>query len=146
MVNKCVYLAGPIDGLSYEQATGWRDKVREELLAVGIKALSPLRADVYIASPDGNKAMSNPRGITTRDRFDCQNCSVVLVNLLGAKKCSIGTVMEIAWADLKRIPTVLVIEDNDNLHDHPMIRECIGFRVPTITAGVDIVKAILENY
>jgi len=160
MVNKTVYLAGPISGLSYTEATNWRQEVTNQLLRSGIKALSPLRAKVYLrectqiadhySDDDIDKTaftnMSTSRGITTRDRFDCLNCDVLFVNLLGTKKVSIGTVMEIAWADALRKPIVLVIEDEDNLHDHAMIRECVGFRVPTIREGVEIVKAILGDY
>jgi len=170
MVHKTVYLAGPISGLSYGEATGWRTEVRDQLLRSGIKAASPLRAKVYIREcveidqaspaidfPDQGmpspgmdevavNVMSNSRGITTRDRFDCLNCDVLFVNLLDTEKVSIGTVMEIAWADAWRKPIVLVMEDESNLHDHAMIRECVGFRVPTVSEGVEIVKAILGDY
>jgi len=130
MVHKTVYLAGTISGLTYSEATSWRDKVTIELREVGIRALSPIRNKVYIREMQGDridqaspatetqediasyvKAMSNQRGITTRDRFDCMNCTVLFVNLLGAKKLSIGTIMEIAWADSKRRPIVLVMEE-----------------------------------
>ena len=151
MVHKTVYLAGPISGLTYGEAIDWRDEVRAKLLAADIKALSPLRAKVYLADrgtieDDYNEVMSTSRGITTRDRFDCCNCDLLFVNLLNTKKVSIGTVMEIAWADGKRKPIVLVMEDEGNLHDHAMIRECVGFRVPTVHEGLDIVKAILGDY
>lgn len=163
MVDKTVYLAGPISGLSFGEANEWRAEVRDQLLRSGIKCASPLRAKVYIrdakeidqASPaiDENdmddtavKAMSNSRGITTRDRFDCLNCDVLFVNLLDTDTVSVGTVMEIAWADAVRKPIVLVIEEEGNIHDHAMIRESIGFRVPTVREGVEIVKAILGDY
>jgi nucleoside 2-deoxyribosyltransferase len=74
------------------------------------------------------------------------NCSLVFINLLGTKKVSIGTVMEIAWADANRIPIVLVMEKEGNLHDHAMINECVGFRVSTIREGIEIAKAILGDY
>jgi hypothetical protein len=54
--------------------------------------------------------------------------------------------MEIAWADANRIPSVIVMEPEDNLHDHAMINECTGFRVSTIREGIEIVKAILGDY
>lgn len=160
MVHKSVYLAGPISGLSYEEATDWRQEVASQLLRSGIKALSPLRAKVYLREctkikdhytdddidVDAFTNMSTPRGITTRDRFDCMNCSLVFINLLGTKKVSIGTVMEIAWADANRIPIVLVMEKEGNLHDHAMINECVGFRVSTIREGIEIAKAILGDY
>jgi nucleoside 2-deoxyribosyltransferase len=171
-MDKTVYLAGPISGCSYDEASEWRDEVAAQLRRSSIKCLSPLRAKVYIrecvsidqASPaidfpmagdpaaDGLdstsaiKAMSNSRGITTRDRMDCMNCSVLLVNFLGADRPSLGTAMEIAWADANRIPIVLIIEDQGNLHDHAMIRECVGFRVNNIEDAVEIIKATLGDY
>jgi len=54
--------------------------------------------------------------------------------------------MEIAWADLSRIPVVLVMEPEKNGHDHAMIREAAGFRVSTLDEGLRIVKAILSVY
>lgn len=160
MVNKTVYLAGPISGLSYNESTSWRDSVTEALRQSSIKAISPLRAKVYLRELGPIKDayeqddlagqayvnMSTERGITSRDRFDCMNCGVLFVNLLGTSKVSIGTCMEIAWADAKRIPIVLVIDQKDNLHDHAMIRDCISFRASNIKDGVDIVKAILGDY
>jgi len=165
MVFKTVYLAGPISGLSYDEANDWRSEVRNQLLKMGIKAISPLRSKVWIKDakqidqastlidflPDDMdasvmKSMSNSRGITTRDRFDCLNSDVLFVNLLNAKQVSIGTVMEIAWADALRKPIILIIEPNNNIHDHAMIRECGGFRVNSIKDGIEIVKSILGDY
>ncbi len=89
--------------------------------------------------------LSGPRGIMTRDRFDATRCDVLLVNLLGAAKVSIGTVMEIAWADLKRTPIVVAIEnDGSNPHEHAMIGEAIGFRCGTLDEALDVVRSILS--
>jgi len=161
MVSKSVYIAGPISGLSYDACTKWRDEVSAALRSSNIAALSPLRAKVYLrdtttiadcyndADLNGGRAyinMSTERGITSRDRFDCTSCGVVLVNLLGTSKVSIGTCMEIAWADAHRIPVVLVMEKTGNPHEHAMIRDCISFRVESLTEAVEIVRAILGDY
>lgn len=152
-----VYLAGPISGCSYAGCTDWRDAAIKELAAAGIKGLSPMRAKQHLShvqefTSDGNKygmmygasdAMSLNRGIMTRDRFDATRCDVLLVNLLGAPRVSIGTVMEIAWADLSRTPIVCAMEDEGNFHEHGMILEAIGFRVSTLNEALRITKAIL---
>ncbi len=90
--------------------------------------------------------MSGPRGIMTRDRFDATRCDVLLVNLLGATRVSIGTTMEIAWADLKRTPIVLCMEapGTDNPHEHCMITEAVGFRCTTLDEGLHVVRSILS--
>lgn len=150
-----VYLAGPITGLTYDGAEDWRAYAKTELAKFSIKGLSPLRAKDYLRTEGLLKAdcagygdlncLSSPRGIMTRDRFDATRCDTVLVNLLGAKAVSIGTVMEMAWADLRRIPLVVAIEPTGNPHEHAMIQEAIGFRVPTLGEALHVVKAIADN-
>jgi hypothetical protein len=148
-------LAGPITGLSYAGCTDWREVAARDLKAAGLKGLSPMRGKEYLAklktiSGTGEDyadmgVLSLPRGVMTRDRFDCTRCDVLLVNLLGAEKVSVGTVMEIAWADLKRIPIVVAIEhDKSNPHEHMMISEAIGYRTPSLDEALHVVKAILS--
>ena len=149
-----VYLAGPITGLKYGEATDWRHQVIDELYMIGIKAYSPMRGKEYLAKLEGAISgtgeeyahlgvLSLPRGVMTRDRFDATRCDVLLVNLLGAKAVSIGSVMEIAWADAYRIPIVCVMEERGNPHEHMMIHEAIGYRVASLEAAVHVIKAVL---
>lgn len=150
-----IYLAGPISGLTYEGCTNWREKVQsafdilESKHAVHIDVFSPMRSKSYLDSEDiidgsyENHPLSCQKGITTRDRFDCTNADLILVNLLGAEKISIGTVMEIAWADANRIPIVVAMEKY-SLHDHPMIRECAGFIVNSLEEAVIVSASILS--
>ncbi len=80
----------------------------------------------------------------TRDHQDVITADVVLVNLLGAcQRVTIGTVMEIAWAWDRQIPVVVMIEKQANVHDHPMIREAIGFRVDNLDDGIACVRSLL---
>lgn len=143
-----IYLAGPIKGLSYIEATEWRKYVTNNVKE-NIECLSPLRGKSYLSDEPilkpiyDNFALSNAKAITTRDRFDAQRCDLLFVNLLSAKETSIGTVMEIAWADSKRIPIIMVIENNGNIHDHPMITECVGFRTDNLDDAIFIVNNIL---
>lgn len=149
---KTVYLAGPIAGLSYGGATEWREKAIPWLAAHDIRALSPMRAKEHLAgfptftpTCEGYgdiSPLSGPRGIMTRDRFDATRCDVLLVNLIGASKVSMGTIMEIAWADLKRTPIVCAMEPG-NIHEHAMVNEAIGFRCGTLDEALHLVAAIL---
>lgn len=152
-MNRIVYLAGPITGLSFAGCTDWREHARNELAAVGIDGFSPMRAKdalkhLPILSGTGEEyahltVLATQRGVMTCDRFDCTRCDVLLVNLLGAKAVSIGTVMEIAWADAERIPIVCAMEETGNVHEHMMVREALGYRLPTIEDALNTVKAIL---
>jgi len=145
-----VYLAGPITSLSWTDATVWRTHVASELEPLGIICYSPLRFKNYlshlnnIADSYPEFGLSSPRGITTRDRWDAMRCDVLFVNFLGAQKVSIGTVMEIAWADSKRIPIVIAMEEN-NVHRHSMLVESAGYVCPTLEEAIHTTKALLIN-
>ena len=127
-MEKRVYLAGPITGLSYSGCTDWRKFAKDELKKYGILGVSPMRAKEYlnkeknISDSYPEKILSCDRGITTRDRFDVMTSNLILVNFLGAKEKSIGTVGEIFWADAFRKPIVTIMEKDGNPHDHSMIR------------------------
>jgi nucleoside 2-deoxyribosyltransferase len=150
-----VYLAGPITGCSFDECVDWREKMISQLPSE-IVGFSPMRGKTYL---EGSKeiaasyeeksdnslkqVMSCARGITTRDFNDCKRADAIVVNLVGAKKVSIGTVMEIAWGKAFNIPVILIIEENGNIHEHPMIMECVGFRVNTVDQALDVLKMLL---
>jgi nucleoside 2-deoxyribosyltransferase len=162
---RTVYLAGPITGLTYDNAQDWREKVAGVLWNHGVMSRSPLRGKQYlrplgdldngdpIISSYANNSewpLSSPKGITLRDRNDVKTSDVVLANLLGADKVSIGTVLEIAWADAFGTPSVVIME-KDNPHQHSMIQEASGIvvesldlavRVTLTICGVDILGAV----
>ena len=98
---------------------------------------------------DGDKyspfsVMSSNRGIMTRDRWDAHRCGVLLVNLLGATRVSVGTMIEIGWADSVRTPIVGVMEPEGNPHEHGMVLEALGYRVPNMNEALHIIKAMFS--
>src|SRR6478736_591828 len=132
MSRPSVYLAGPIKGLNFNDATTWRDKAVQGLLSHGILAYSPMRAKDYlqndknIDSSDSNYSqfpLSVPPAVVCRDFMDCTTRDAIIVYLLGAKTVSIGTVCEIAWAYQARKPIILVMEQSGNPHEHIFVRQ-----------------------
>lgn len=144
-----VYLAGPISGLSYNEGQSWREYVAENV-PQEIRPISPLRAKkdalknvgIIEQSYDFNP-LTTDTGITHRDRFDCLRADAVLFNLIGAKTVSVGTCIEFGWADAARKNIILVIEDEGNLHDHPMVRGVTGWRVNNLDHGIRLLEHIL---
>jgi nucleoside 2-deoxyribosyltransferase len=145
-----VYLAGPITGLTYDGCTDWRDAVALQLNSSKIECLSPLRGKAFlkdekcITESDYPNPIATSKGITRRDMFDTTRASCVFVNMLGTKRVSIGTVMEIAWAYNKQIPLVLVMEKG-NMHEHAMILEAATYIVGTLEEGAKLVKFVLND-
>jgi len=149
MNKPLVYLAGPIKFLTYDEASEWREQARDLFEAYGILVLSPMRGKEYLKSVgviDGDypQALSTQAAITARDRFDVQRCDLVLFNFLGASVPSVGTCIEVGWADAFRKPAVMCLEENtDNPHDHPMVRQVCGWRATSLDAAVDLAARIL---
>jgi nucleoside 2-deoxyribosyltransferase len=149
---KTVYLAGPITGLSYAGCTDWRELAIAKLAEHGIKGLNPMRGKSYLKhltsiSGTGEEykdmgVLSTQKSVTTRDRMDTRTSDLVLMNLLGAERVSIGTMIEAGWADAFRNPIILVIEPT-NLHHHMMLREIAGFVVPTLDEALAIAVSVL---
>jgi nucleoside 2-deoxyribosyltransferase len=143
-----LYCAGPITGISYGECTNWRDGVSKKLPKY-IHAMSPMRGRDHLVKEKSVKdsyeefPLSSQKGITCQDRMDVMRCDMILVNFLGATKVSIGTVMEIAWADAWRKPIIIVME-KDSLHSHSMIREVAGYIVSDLDEAIQIVKIVLS--
>jgi nucleoside 2-deoxyribosyltransferase len=149
MSKYLVYLAGPISGLDYDAATKWRLDVANELYknrtAGSIEVLSPLRSKSFLKDKGiiegsyDDSQLATSKGILTRDRNDILRSDFVIFNFLGAKdRVSIGTCCEVSIADCFRKPSVLVIEDEGNPHDHPFITESCGYRVNNLEDAVDL--------
>ncbi len=152
MSAKKVYLAGPITGVTYTDCTDWRDYMRDKLPS-NIETYSPMRGKTRLSDrANGNvildsyedDPLSSNKGINARDYNDVKTCDAVFVNFLGAKRVSIGTVMEIAWARAFNKPVVCVME-KDNLHNHSMLNYACGFILETLEEGADVLTAILSS-
>jgi hypothetical protein len=159
-----VYLAGPIVGLDYEEATSWRDYAREKLLP--LIGVSPMRAKPYLKhvksfSHDADEndqggtawhAMSTSKGVLRRDHHDAITSQAVLLNLLPAVGPIIGSTMEVAWAFDRHIPIICVCPVNffkgtnpvaHQCVEHGMLQEAIDFRVDTLDEGIEAVRTLL---
>ena len=154
MNNPKIYLAGPIAGLLFEDCIRWRNKVKKDLKKHGITGISPLDPESVRLKKETRpmNALGYPKdplscakGITAKDRWYCTQADMLLVNFLGAKQVSLGTVIEIGWADAHRIPIIMVMEPTGNPHDHAMINECAGFRVNSLEEALTLIKSMMVH-
>jgi hypothetical protein len=142
-----LFLAGPLTGVSYEKSIAWRSYVASKLPPY-IRAYSALRGKDYLAEEEVLKdvyeqfPLSSQKGISSRDRMDVTRCDMLFVNFLGAKQVSIGTVMEIAWADMLRKPILIVMEEG-NIHEHGILKEVANYIVSDLDEGIRIATAVL---
>ena len=155
-----VYLSGPITGLSYgDAAEGWRAAFTK-MLPAGLQALSPMRGKEALEGytelssvcyPD--LVIASPAGIVARDRNDVMTCDAVVCNLTGAQRVSIGTMIELGWADAFRKPIVLVMEARgtngpdmpDNIHEHAFVSQLAAYRVETLEKAAVLLAHLLPG-
>lgn len=161
-----VYLSGPIAGLGYEDARyGWRATVAAQLNP-GITVLSPMRHEGHLADVKGpldpagqlDHFFSGARIIFEKDRLDIERADIVLVNLLGATKVSIGTVAEIGMASVLGKKIILVMEDagvtywldeadewRPNPHEHPFVTVPASLRLNNLDDAIEAINSLLSE-
>jgi hypothetical protein len=156
-----IYLAGPILGTTYGECTDWREYAQARLaqLDPALRGASPMRAKKYLAnlvkmplSADQLRTtqsgtiktpLSTAAAIVGRDQMDVARADLLLVNLLGAEKVSIGTCCEVAQAHTIGTPVMLVMEGQGNIHDHPFITQQSAFRVDDLDTAISLIPAVL---
>ena len=144
-----LYLAGPITGLSYGASTDWRKYVQDKLPDF-IHGVSPMRGKDYLKGQETvlanyeEQPLSSQAGINARDKMDVDRCDMMILNVLGAKSVSIGSMVEVGWASSKGKPMILVIEKEGNVHSHPMVKGQAGFIVHELDTAISIAIAVLS--
>lgn len=149
---KQVYLAGPITGLSYDQARfGWRVQF-QELLPEHIFCYSPMRGKDFLQNMtnlkghdgayDNVNPMATGPAIVCRDRNDVKNADAMVACFLGYEDKSLGTAIEFGWADAWRVPVIMIAEE-DNPHQHLMMANMCGYNVTTLEAGAALLNQLL---
>jgi nucleoside 2-deoxyribosyltransferase len=154
--KRMIYLAGPITGLTHDEARyGWRTEFKEMLEGMGLDHIScnsPMRGKEFLKDhgvlSSGHDypahAMATPEGITTRDYNDVRECSAMVACYLESNnKPSLGTAAEFGycWALQKPIITVGP-EDEINVR-HLMLKRMTGYRVDNLEDAAVIVAHLL---
>jgi nucleoside 2-deoxyribosyltransferase len=144
-----VYLAGPISGLSYDDATGWRDEVQNATLWDGeIEFHDPMRGkgspgDFSEPLPVVSEPMGcRPKEILTRDLFDIDCCDVVLANLSLCPRVSIGTMVELGYAKAQG-KVIIVVVPEGSVYEHPFVTELANVVYRTLEDAVDYLSLLI---
>lgn len=151
MIQKpIIYLAGPMSGCTWREATEWRDYTKQELKAYYdcISPCVPMRIQDLdeMIGLQTQEDMTLPiyqtaTGVTSQDEWFIDKADWVLANFTNATKVSIGTIWELgyAWGRHKKIISVF---NSDNVHNHPFVRRRSHVFVPTLEESIEFFKAI----
>ena len=123
-----IYLARPITGCSYDEVASYYEETRDILQDMGYEVLFAMCGKSYFKNEQNFEAtgykqpLSTDHAIYQRDKWMTHQCDILLVNLIGCQKTSIGTCFEMGWASELGKYVVLVMED-DNIHNHSFVNE-----------------------
>jgi nucleoside 2-deoxyribosyltransferase len=110
MKQRTIYLAGPMEHVSIEDAKGWRTIATDLLLQADQKVLDPTRR-VHKFQPKYMKR------IFELDLRDIQESDLILVNLDNPTIAKHGTAMEVFYASyVLRKPVVAFKADASTIH------------------------------
>ena len=152
-MKKYIYLAGPIAGLTEEEATTWRNDV-DLMLPDNIVGISPLRCEplrpgmVYTDDGATDKMWSDPRAINAKNWLDTESSDLVLAYLpkqMNDRRPSIGTIIEIGWTLGLKKPLIVVSDDNQML-DHPLIECNAAWRLKELDDAVEVILGLFGDY
>ena len=114
-MREYVYLAGPMEDVSVEQMTNWRDHATAHLSEHGIKTLDPCRRGLLHDQFDNPNVRAR---IVQQDLQDISMSRVVFANFQG-KGRGLGTMAELSIAQRDR--RVIIVLMDHNAFPHPFI-------------------------
>lgn len=123
------YLAGPIDGCTDSEATGWREHVKDVLGAD--RCLDPMTRD-YRGQED-----TEFKAIVELDKADIRNAEIMLANCW---KAGWGTPMEIHLAWALAIPVIAVVPQDARVS--PWLRYHSDAVVRTMAEALDLIEEL----
>lgn len=127
-----VYLAGPIQGCTDEEAKGWRDRFVSEVDDVAF--FDPMRRDYR------GTETANYNQLVMRDQEEIILSDWVVANVW---KPSSGTAMEIFYAARFQIPVILIHEPGSQLS--PWLRFYATYIVDSIDEAIAIIRDAVEE-
>lgn len=154
-MKRTVYLAGPVAGLTEDEAKDWRVEVQMALADHNIMGISPLRCepatdgryDVPDNTQDNDKRFGTAQAIGSKNEFDARSCDMMLAYLpmVPGRIPSVGTITEIGWGKALNKPVILVTND-PYLQDHPVIQHCASWSLDNLSDAVDVLIGVLGDY
>lgn len=142
-----IYLSGPISEVPLRIAQEWRTNFEREIQVLDgphIECINPMRFANNTPMSEGDA-----KYITYRDRFDVQRADLLVVNFLYQPNhwaISIGSIIEMAWADAWRKPIIMAVPAKwkSRLSSHPFINDIVTTIVYSETELIHQARAFLS--
>ncbi len=137
-----VYLAGPITGLTMEQATDWRNKSKETLRRQGYRVIDPMEGEADTLNEQHVDLRKRVAEIVHIDKYYVDQSDIIFVNFTEfAPETSVGTISELAWAWSNGSIIVAVVPEGCP-YDRKWLDVFYTFKVDTLEQGLKKVQGI----
>ncbi|MFA4972364.1 MAG: nucleoside 2-deoxyribosyltransferase [bacterium] len=143
------YLAGSVAHLTWDEAMRWRRAFAGRLRRAGFEPLIPCEAEKVarnngpMVAADSTAPGCSNQEIFARDLNMLWDADVVVANLRGAERASLGTAWELGWAYSNGVPIIAVVQPGD-LHWHAFIIQSCTI-VPTLDAAMRELKVLQKE-
>lgn len=147
MSRGAIYLIGPIGGLSYEQATGWRIDARKVLEKMDWVVLDPMSGKECLhQTKDIGVGLANAKSVENgyiyhSDLLRINKADVLLANwLIKSHRPPIGTMFEYGYGSAKD-KTIITVTDDEYFMKHPFVAYS-SIIVSTMEEAYDLLSAM----
>ena len=129
-MSKTVYLAGPMEGLTREEMTGWRKEFIMQTSRSGITCLDPTRRVEF----HQGDSLDYARFVFRKDLSDIDQADVVFVDARRNSGRGTGTSMEAMYAWVYNKPIVVWSDPGD--FRHPFYESMQTMHVESLELGI----------
>lgn len=150
MVHKPrIYLGGPVAGLTWDEAIGWRRKFAAKLRRHGFEPLLPCEEERAarnmgpLPAADNTAPGCSNEEVFYRDLHMLGASSAVIANLREAQRPSLGTMWEIGYAFAAGIPVIVTVQPS-SCHWHAFIEQSCTI-VPTLDMALRTLKVLQKE-
>ena len=160
-----IYCARPMSGVPFAEIFAYYDDIVVRLESLGYRVLTPVIGQGSMRrygsdSPfGGENALRTTHALFRRDRWFVQQWDVLYVNLLGAKRVSIGCCFELAWACDNGKHVVVVMENGaatengevtrdaePHLHWHGFVHQAADIVLHEQTEAIHYLRDLVEGH
>lgn len=134
-----VYAAGPMEGMTVDAMTGWRNDFKVMLNKEGMVMLDPCRRMPYHNGDSINIA----RSLFKMDLMDIDNSDAVFFDMRRVVGKAWGTSMEMMYAWTKDKPLVVRVRPEEP--KHPFIEAMATATVYDLCEAIDTIKSLADS-